>query len=231
MDLEQEFKQLTIDENPMGGEEPYEFLHVLSVDIGVINLAITVSKIDREFNFIEVIWLDLINITEFNHRHVSKENCRLHHSRTFSDWLDHVYQDNQNFFQDVDFIIIERQPPMGFVAVEQLIFNKYRDKSTLINPKNVHTFLNMSNLDYQGRKDRSEKLAMPLVTDPDLREQIAMYHRQHDICDSLCMLLYWLEKKRKELNKQKLLERVNKTVIDTININDWLDQRRYLPTR
>ena len=238
MDLVQDFKNLTIENDKTNSERTVisdiseeineeDFLYVLSVDIGVINLGITLSKIDREFNFIDVVWLDLINITEFSHKSVSKENCKLQHTRTFSDWLDHVYQDNEKFFQEADFIIIEKQPPRGFVVVEQLIFNKYRNKASLINPINVHTFLNMSRLDYDGRKDRSEKIAMKMSTDPDLCEQITFYHRQHDICDSLCMLLYWLHKKREELKKQIIIDRINNTQIGDININDWFDKMRY----
>lgn len=235
MDLDEEFKKLNIqeedDQDTIDETQDDDLYHVLSVDVGVINLGITVSRVDKEFNFMDVIWLDLINITQFSHTTVCKENCTLQHTRTFSDWLDHVYQDNEKIFQDVDFIIIEKQPPMGFVVVEQLIFNKYRNKASLINPINVHTFLNMSGLDYQGRKARSEKLAMPLITNPDLCEQIKFYHRQHDICDSLCMLMYWLHKKREEFKKHRIRERVSKTVIGDMPIDEWFKQKEYTKDR
>jgi hypothetical protein len=226
MDLEKSFEKLNIQEHVLCQENTF---CVLSIDIGVINLGISVSSVDSDFNFIEVIWIDLINITELKHRAVCKDDCKLQHTRTFSDWLDHVYQDNQYFFDNADFIIIEKQPPMGFVVVEQLIFNKYRDKASLINPINVHTFLNMSNLDYDGRKAKSEKIALPMITDVDLCRQITFYHRRHDICDSLCMLLYWLHKKRQELEKQQRIYKASQIVIDNINIDDWLDKKRYNP--
>lgn len=227
MELEKSFEKLNLQTEQVKCQE--NTFCVLAIDIGVINLGISVSTVDTDFNFIEVIWIDLINITELKHRAVCKDDCKLQHTRTFSDWLDHLYQDNQYFFDNADFIIIEKQPPMGFVVVEQLIFNKYRDKASLINPINVHTFLNMSNLDYDGRKVKSEKIALPMITDPDLCRQITFYHRRHDICDSLCMLLYWLHKKRQELEKQQRIYKASQIVIDNINIDDWLDKKRYNP--
>lgn len=230
MNIEKEFEKLNINfEEEIDNEEDGE-MYVLSIDIGVINFGITVSKIDKDFNFIEVIWLDLINMTEFKHRTVSEKECGLYHSRTFSDWLDHVYQDNLKFFEEADFILIEKQPPMGFVAVEQLIFNKYRHKSVLINPRKVHSHFDMVNMDYDSRKVRSQQIALPCIKNKDLLEQLNFYHRLHDICDSLCMLKFWLHKKSLESQYKKRLDRMNKTIIGNgdMNLEEWFEQKRYI---
>jgi hypothetical protein len=46
-------------------------------------------------------------------------------------------------FNKANFILIERQPLNGFVAVEQIIFGCWREKSILISPNSVHKFFNM----------------------------------------------------------------------------------------
>jgi hypothetical protein len=141
-----------------------------------------------------------------------------------------VYQDNQQFFDMADYILIEKQPPMGFVVIEQLIFNKFRSKANLINPINVHTYLNMGGLDYEQRKIKSQQIALKLLTDPDLCQQITFYHRQHDICDSLCMLLYWLHKKTEELDKQRRIDRFKALKIDGgDSLEQWLNKHKYSP--
>lgn len=224
MDLEKEFEKLNLI------EEDNKNYYVLSIDIGVLNLGLSVTRIDSEFNILEVVWIDLINITEFKHNAIDKYECQLHHTRTFSDWLDHVYQDNQQFFDMADYILIEKQPPMGFVVIEQLIFNKFRSKANLINPINVHTYLNMGGLDYEQRKIKSQQIALKLLTDPDLCQQITFYHRQHDICDSLCILLYWLHKKTEELDKQRRIERFKALKIDGgDSLEQWLNKHKYSP--
>ena len=86
----------------------------------------------------------------------------------------------------------------------------------------------MGNLDYEHRKLKSVSVALKLITDPDLQEQITFYHRQHDICDSLCILLYWLYKKREELDKQMRIERFKTLKMeDGEALEKWLDKHKY----
>jgi hypothetical protein len=48
-----------------------------------------------------------------------------------------------DFFEMADFILIERQPPMGLTAVEQLIFSRWRDKAILVHPRSMHKYFNI----------------------------------------------------------------------------------------
>ena len=116
--IESDSESMDIGEDEIEG---YRYC-VLSVDIGVLHLGISVTTLDEDYNVIDIIWIDLIDITQFKHEYgVSRNKCKLYHTKTFCDWLNHTYQENFEFFNMADFILVERQPPMGFVVVEQLI--------------------------------------------------------------------------------------------------------------
>lgn len=61
----------------------YEYC-VLSIDIGILHLGISVTLLDKEYNKLEIIWIDLIDITEFTHKYApSRKECSLHRTKTF----------------------------------------------------------------------------------------------------------------------------------------------------
>ena len=221
-------------DSDMVQENDYTY-SVLSIDIGILNLGISVSTLDEEFNLIDIVNIDLIDITKFTHKSgPCKEKCTLNHTKTFSDWLDHVFQENK-YFEECDFILIEKQPPMGFVAVEQLIFNRWRNKSILISPNSMHKYFDIGRFDYDTRKEYSQKIAKTKITNKYLLQKLDDYHRCHDITDSVCLMLYWIHKKKIDYEEQKrkkiVLERqiysnVNKK---NISINEWFECYRYIP--
>ena len=209
---------------------------VLSIDIGVLHLGISVTLLDEEYNFLEIIWIDLINITEFVHKYgPNKKDCKLYHTKTFCDWLNHTYQENIDFFEMADFILLERQPPMGFVVVEQLIFTQWRDKTILISPNSMHKYFNIGHYDYEQRKAHTEKIAMMKITDKALLEQMGYYDRSHDIADSICIMLFWLNNKQKEFQEEKAKQRLKKMQMNVnindkgISMNEWFEKHRYVP--
>lgn len=177
-------------------------IHVLSIDIGMYHLGLSMTTLMSDYTFKEIIWVDLIDITEYKHKYVSREECKLYHTKTFSDWIDHVQQENKIFFESADFILIERQPPGGINAIEQLLFKMYRNKTHLIHPRNVHKYLNIGHLDYDQRKIYSTKIASRFLN-CHLLEQTTYYERDHDISDSICIMLYWRDKKHKEWKRQQ----------------------------
>ena len=170
---------------------------VLSIDVGVIHLGISVSILDRDYTLKEIIWVDNIDITSYKHTSCSVKECKLYHTKMFSDWIEHMCQENQIFFDSADYILIEKQPPLGFVVVEQLLFSKYRNKTVIISPRSVHKYLNIGSFDYENRKKLSDKIADRFLPS-NLLEQTLMYDRKHDISDSICILLYFMNKKQKE---------------------------------
>ena len=119
----------------------------------------------------------------------------MYHTKTFCDWLNHVFQEHK-CFEEADYILIERQPPMGFVAIEQLIFSKYRNKAILISPNSMHAYFKLGNFDYDKRKEYTENICKNNIKNPILLKQLELYHRRHDIADSVCLMLYWINKKK-----------------------------------
>ena len=208
---------------------------VLSIDIGVLNLGLSLSTLDEEFNLIDIVFIDLIDITKFTHNFgPTKEICNLNHTKTFCDWLNHIFQENI-FFEQSDFILIEKQPPMGFVAIEQLIFSRWRHKAILISPSSMHKYFDIRNYDYDKRKEYTEKIAKSKITNKSLLKKLTTYHRFHDIADSICLMLYWISKKKTKIQEEKrekiLLERRmnanhNK---QNMSINEWFECHRYIP--
>jgi len=168
---------------------------VLSIDVGLIHFGLSLSEVRDDGTLLEVFWVDLIDITTYTHRN-KKEICDMYHTKTISDWVDHMLHENLPFFEKADVILIERQPPMGLVAVEQLIFSKYRNKTHLVSPRNVHSYFNLTQFDYDQRKIYSEKIAFSYIPEY-LYDHLLTFDRFHDVADSICILIYWCNKKKK----------------------------------
>lgn len=211
-------------------EEEKEY-KVLSIDIGIHHLAFSYCIVNEDFTFGKIERVELIDISVFKHVKVSKKECKLYHDKNFCDWIEHVFQEYEEF-ELADYILIERQPPMGLVAIEQLIFSKYRTKSILIHPASVHSFFNMSDLIYEDRKIRSEEIASDYFDKENKSNfyKFLSFSRQHDVSDTILFLIFWLDKQHKDyLSKIN----VNKFKVRTFkcgqNINDWFDNFKYKP--
>jgi hypothetical protein len=204
-------------------------MYVLSIDIGIIHFALSTFSVNADYTLESVEWIDMIDITRYVHKNVTKEECTLYHTKTMSDWLDHTIQENRVFFDNADVIIVERQPPTSpFIAIEQLIFSKYRAKTQLISPKNVHTYLRISHLDYEARKSYSEQIAERILPE-HFKEKIKTYERAHDIADSICMFMYWLDKNVKEYNRQLRQKQLRDIkILDGMSVFEKLEKFRYI---
>ena len=199
---------------------------VLSIDVGVIHLGISVSILNHDYTLKEVIWVDNIDITSYQHRSCSPKECKLYHTKMFSDWIEHMCQENQIFFDRADYILIEKQPPLGFVVVEQLLFSKYRNKTIIISPRSVHKYLNIGSFDYEIRKQLSDKIAdrvLPL----HLLDQTMMYDRKHDISDSICILLYFMNKKQTEWKRNEMKKNLTRNQ-DGLDVFQRLELFRFI---
>lgn len=207
------------------------YLSVMSIDIGILNLGISVSLVDNNYNVIDVIWIDVINITEFK----CGNDCNMWHSRTYADWLRHVFAREHDFFDSVDVILIEKQPPQGLSGIEQIIFYEWRDKAVLIYPRSVQKYLCIGHLEYDQRKIASERIAKKLLP-PNLQEQLTFYNRKHDIADSILFTKYWCNtrKKRQEIRKlRKRQKRAAKNAakrMGKISSKEFFDFFRFVPS-
>lgn len=193
-----------------------DYYSVLCIDIGVINLgmaALIYDKITMEFR--EVVGVDLLDITTFVHE--NNEVCSLNHTRTFTDWMEHVFQYHKAAFNGSDKILIERQPPCGFVAVEQLIYSRYRDKCELIAPNSVHKKFDISKLSYEIRKEKVVEIALKHITNNDIIDEFNSFNRRHDMADAICIGLYWINNKRIKYLEEENIRRLNEIRIEEEN--------------
>jgi len=201
-------------------------IHVLSIDVGILHFGLSETILHPDYTIKEIRTISLTDITKFNH---ILDKCTLHHTKTIVDWMDHVIQDNQLLFDESTVILIERQPFGPFTAIEQLLFSRFRNKAYLISPRNVHTYLNIGMLDYENRKNYSVKIASRFLTESNL-QKMNSYERSHDIADSICMMLYWRNKKEMEYQQK---ERSKKwlSILDTegLNVFEKLERFRYVP--
>jgi hypothetical protein len=206
------------------------FYKVLSIDVGVIHLGISVSILNSDYTLKEIIWVDNIDITDYKHTKCLISQCKLYHTKTFSDWIDHMIEENKEYFDESDIIIIEKQPPAGFVVVEQLIFSKYRHKTTIVSPNSVHKYFNFFNLDYDKRKEFSVKIADRFLSEK-LIEKSKRFDRRHDISDSICIMLYFINKKQEEYKKIQRRKEVEILTTDNkgLNVFQKLEMFRYRP--
>jgi len=210
---------------------PDIYKYVLSIDIGIRNLALVFCSINKDYTFKEIVWFDLIDITTFQHRDPWEE-CKLHHTKTMCDYLEHIFQMHSAIFDAADHILIERQPPQGLVSVEQLIFSKYRYKSELISPNAMHSWIGWRrlNLDYDQRKDRSISYARQYLIGVErdyLLEYFERYERKHDISDAICLFSFWLEQ-RHNVWEYETRQRVFREEMNTkgFNIILYLDSKK-----
>ena len=133
---------------------------VLSVDIGILNLGISVGLIDKKFNLKEVTYVDLIDITKYTHeRQLDNTDCKLHHTKSIADWMEHIFHEHFPLFEEANYILVERQPPQGLVAIEQLIYYRWRNKCHLISPSSMHKHYCIGHYEYEQRKKQTMYIA------------------------------------------------------------------------
>lgn len=222
------------EDEEMTNEVDTECYKILSVDVGLKNLGISVVIANLDYTFREIVYLENLDVTKFVHPDgIRKKSCHLPHSKSIADWLEHVFEYHQMFFDQCDFILVERQPPQGLVAVEQIIYSRYRKKTHLVSPSSMHKHFKIGYLDYEGRKRATENLCRGHIEDLDLVYEFETYARKHDIADSVCLCLFWLVGRQKEFQKQERRKRFAQTryvMRDTdMSLNEWFDQFAYAP--
>lgn len=201
-------------------------MNILSIDVGIIHLGLTMTSLNMDYSFSHVKWMKLIDLTKFTHHRISIDDCKLHHTHTMSDWVDHFLQEYGEEISEATVILIERQPPGPCVAIEQLFYSKYRDRTVLISPRSMHHHFGIARLDYDKRKEFTTSIALTYLSQT-LKEELIGLERSHDIADSICMMLYWrqkMEHKYQQQERKKILE----TVLNNgVNIFDHLNSFRY----
>ena len=180
---------------------------IISVDIGVHNLGWCWCEIDDKTwdpKSIVVKSVGRRDITNHSHINVSRTDCCLYHDNNMVDYVLHFKQDYGWMFDQSDLVMVERQPPGGFINIQDLFTLFWRDKIKLVNPVQIHSFFSMRNLDYEQRKVRSMSLASKYIGG---EKEFILNTRKHDMADAMLSIIWWVSKHREVyLAEQKRLE-------------------------
>ena len=151
-------------------------MKVLSIDIGIINFAFTFWDNEelKDFNNIDITSL----------RKENEQKCIAVYMKNLFETIP--------YFKIADFILIERQPFSGIVAVQEIILYHFNKKCVLISPIKMHKYMNIDHLDYNRRKMKTIEIAEPFLNKYD---KYCNLIRKHDIADSLCIYIYWKNSK------------------------------------
>lgn len=176
---------------------------MIGVDIGIYHMGVIGCEINRDYSLNNIDFCELVDIKNYR----CENDCKLFHDECIADYMSHFFKKYKYILDKADNIIIERQPPMGLIAVQELLVYKYRNKSILVSPNSMHCHYSMNNLNYEERKIRVIKITENKLKKFELFNKLV---RKHDLADALCILQYYLFKKnlefRKEQEKQEYLK-------------------------
>ena len=177
--------------------------YVISIDVGIIHLAIVGAFIEEDFSYTDIDFCELVDITNFV-RNCNILECDLYHERSISDWMAHFFKNKHELLSRASYILVERQPLCGLVAVQELINTKYRDKTILVQPSAMHKHFDIGTFTYDHRKDVVCKIANShLKNFPHFIKN----ERKHDMADAYCILSYWCNFMKKiYIRDKKLIE-------------------------
>ena len=217
----------------------YEY-SILSIDIGITHLGLSLSIVDSAFHLIRIEWVTMVDITEYKHEHdLCNKECNIdHNSKNFADWIQHFFLDYETLFERCSFILVEKQPPAGLVVIEQLILFRWRTKTYLIHPRSMHSFfgIGISSISgedaYEERKRRTELIAQKHCEwHHRAIDSYSKFERKHDMADSICLLLFWLHQKNKEYTRKMNIEKT-KNLINPKSSNmstlEWMEKMKYV---
>jgi len=183
-------------------------MKILSIDVGILHLAMVGVNLGSDYlkrpeiiNNSEITLCELINITDLVYYCDDKE-CELYHDKIICDYMMHLFKKFKKEYEEADCILIERQPLVGLVAVQELIMREYRNKAHLVSPCAMLNYFGILQYTYEERKVHTEKFARKYLENFD---NYKYTERKHDLADSLCILYYYLTTER-----NKYVEQVSK---------------------
>jgi hypothetical protein len=178
---------------------------VISMDVGILHMAFLAVLLKRPYklySYDRLLAKELIDITKFE----CEENCPLHHERCLADQLAHLFHRKRMLFARAKVILVEQQPPLGLIGVQELIRYRFRNKVIMVAPRSVHTWFRTTKLTYEERKIWSVKFALRFLRDKFGDVEGIPYERQHDIGDACVQLHYYLS----QLNEKVASVKVSK---------------------
>lgn len=190
-------------------------MNILSIDVGLYHFGYTYIRANDDYTLNKIIDCDLVDITSA----CKDKFCVLYHDACISDYMSHFFKNYNEMLLESNIILVEQQPPLGFIAIQELIRYKYREKTIMVSPSSVHAHFNIGFLDYNQRKIQTEKYAMGYMSDI---KNFVFQNRRHDIADSFCQLMFYLEVQNKlhvkKVYKEAVLNDFKTLVYDMNNL-------------
>ena len=168
---------------------------VVSIDIGYHNLGFVKSYVDEKSFEIKILEIFKIDLTKLPHKKIKRFECQLHHTSEVVDLVSHFIQEYDDYFQEADKILIERQPPMGLTNIEALIMYTFRDKVELISPNAMHKHFQINFIDYEKRKEKTIQFAESFLENFENYQGLS---RKHDVADAVCMIIFRFAKDKEK---------------------------------
>ena len=195
-------------------------LEIVSFDIGIVNMAVVQVQVHASDDF-RFGWGHLIDITRFR---CDRSTCRLRHDACHVDWIAHLCQRFHTELESADFVLIERQPPGGHAAPEQLLFSYCRDKARLVHPRSFLAHLKIGGMDYELRKQMVVKKAQRIFRCPAAQDALSL-PRSHDVADALMFVVYFSAQPECRKLLQKEVD-ISNSAIDAMKFMDSFRCRR-----
>jgi len=173
----------------------------IGIDVGVTNLGICFALVHKDFTTVEVHAAKCVNINILAHNTIPKSECKLSHTKSGTDKVDHFIQNFKDLFEKSAHIAMERQPQTVFpcvLVVQELLLSAFKHKVNLVQPVSMHKFHGLTG-DYESRKKQTEEICTKYMTESCLAEFKSIFlTRSHDIADSICLLTFRVAQLRKE---------------------------------
>lgn len=204
---------------------------MLGIDPGIVNLGMVLVDVDDGMILQRVVKGERVDLPQLMavHKRVARVECQLYHTAMHCDWVDHLIQEYQDWFDEAAVIVVEQQPPDGHVSIEQLIVKAFRHKAVRVHPRTMHSFFELGDSDYDTRKDIIVEKTEHLLGDFTDGET-----RKHDIADALALVMCYLHKARQrhlQGLKVKWLDRItaHRRPVTPGTISERLQKYKYKP--
>lgn len=158
--------------------------YVTAVDIGLHNLGIIKCLIKGSNHEITIIEFKLVDL--YKYRNTETELHML---------IDCLVSEYAELFNS-KYILVERQPPCGLIAIQEVIAFIFKNKVKVISPRSVHSKLGLNYFCYEKRKEKTEEILLQKLNeqnDINLLKQFNKLSRKHDISDAYCMIKYFIK--------------------------------------
>ena len=205
-------------------------MYIISIDVGVINFGVVGAYIKENYTIDYIDFCDVINIKDIS-LHCTDSNCNLHHDLCIADYMAHLFKKLKDYFQKAHTILIERQPPQGIIAVQELIVYKYRDRTKMVSPNSMHCHFGIRDYTYEKRKIHTVNLSKHLLNKFERFNKEP--HRSEHMADALCLLKFYIYGKSIIYTQQQIKlkwQNTHRKFITTMENFKYVEDFKYVDT-